>query len=241
MNEKVNDVSNSLQFDYTKFIPPFAASVAIVPSFYWFARKGALQSNSPVPSFNFNNTFLAGIKSVPIIAGTVGLQLILQEAFEKTLKNKSLMSDWQSSLSASSLVGFFTAIPLGIFQGQTLGLSIQDSIKTSLTPKLISVIGLRESGFIAGLQLGKPVAKLLNPQNDNLLIKNLTYFTTSAGAALLTQPLDSLATRSFKQTTNSASLYAGSISRAIASGIFSIVYQNVKTFISSNLNSEKTI
>lgn len=237
---------NAADFDYKKFlreslnkvISPVSASFAILPSFYWFARKAAIQSSSPIPLFNFQNTIVGGLKTVPVISSTVGLQLILQELIEGKISQTTAFNNWQSSLLASSIVGFLTAIPLGVFQGQTLGITIKHSFKLAANPKSICLIGLRESGFIAAVQASAPLAKLLNSEGDNLALQNLTYFTTSAGASYLTQPLDSLATRTFKSSSVSKSLYSGAASRAVASGIFNVAYQAAKNLISKQINSE---
>lgn len=221
-----------------KIAAPFSAGLAIVPSFYWFARKAAIQSGSNLPLFNFENSVLGGIKTIPTIASTVGLQLILQESIQTKINESNLYNSWQSSFLASSIVGFLTAIPLGIFQGQTLGFSIKTSLKTAAMPKSVCLIGLRESGFIAGVQASAPLAKLINPNNDNMVLQNLTYFASSAGASILTQPLDSLATQNFKPCSVPKSLYSGSVSRAIASGIFNVAYQAAKNLISKQINSE---
>jgi hypothetical protein len=238
MNEKnnsnfdLNKLSNELSY---KFIAPISASFAIIPSFYWFARKAAIQSGLPLPYFNFENTLLGGLKTAPTIASTVGLQLILQESIQTKLNQYNFLNNWQSSFLASSIVGFLTAIPLGIFQGQTLGLSAQNSLKSAIMPKTICLIGLRESGFIAGVQISTALAELINPNKDHPILQNICYFASSAGVSILTHPIDSLATRNFKPCPTSKSLYAGAISRAIASGIFNIAYQSVKTVITRAL------
>jgi len=147
-------------FVQTYIIPPVAAGLAIVPSFYGLTAKSALQLGKPRPRFNCFEVFKNGFKAAPTVGAIVGSQLVLQNAVEKKLfKDKSKL-DLTEKVVSTVVTASLTSPLLACLNGQTMGKTILDSFK-SVKPKQVLVITGRESGFLAGLAASEPLSDFM--------------------------------------------------------------------------------
>ncbi len=212
---------------------PVAASIAVIPVFYGFVAKSALQTNSPLPTFKATKVLINGLKASPTIGCVIGLQIFSQDVLEK-LFTPALTEKKHSSfitMTTSSVgVAFLSVIPLAVFNGQSLNQSIIKTIRL-LSLKQAAAIVTRETSFLFSLRVSGPIGQLMKEKmEDNSFIESSSIFATGVIGSLVGHPADTALTRLQKemQLQGIRQLMKGSGTKAITIGVFTLIYQKTK-------------
>lgn len=217
-------------------VPPVAASAAIIPVFYGFIAKSAQQTGNPIPKMLVMSVFKEGFKAAPTIGVIVGTQMIAQNAVEKALKKNKTGQEKESfmtMLASSIIVGGVSAPTLAVFNGQTMGRSIQASLK-ELSPKQTMAIVTRETSFLFSLRISDPVGNAMKKVGgDNKAVEYFSAFVSGAIGSIVGHPADTALTRWQKgmKIENFRQLMAGAPMKAVAVGGFAMIYKLVKEIL----------
>ncbi|MBS3904359.1 MAG: hypothetical protein KGZ39_03430 [Simkania sp.] len=215
-------------------IPPAAASAAIVPVFYGFIAKSALQVGAPIPKMPIIEVLKGGFKAAPTIGAIVGTQIAVQKAVEKVLAKGSHGDQETASsariLASSMIVGGASAPALAVFNGQTMGRSIVESLK-KLTAKQAGAIVVRETSFLFSLRISDPLGRAMKQVGgDNKAVEYGAAFTSGAIGSVIGHPADTALTLWQRniQIDSFRSLMRGSPVKAVAVGGFAVCYKFIK-------------
>src|ERR1700722_1732519 len=143
--------------------PPLAASAAIIPVFYGFVAKSAQQIGEPIPRMTVKEALKGGVKAAPTIGAIVGTQMIAQNAVEKILVKNSGNNgkpSFVSMLASSIIVGGISAPALAVFNGQKMGCTVTESLR-SLSAKQTAAIVSRETSFLFSLRISGSVSEAM--------------------------------------------------------------------------------
>lgn len=212
--------------------PPVAAGVAIIPVFYGFIAKSAQQIDKPIPRMTVIDVLKEGSKAAPTIGVIVGTQMIVQNIAEKALKkndkDKSELP-FSSMLISSAIVGGISAPALAVFNGQTMGRTVMESLM-SLSLKQGASIIFRETSFLFSLRISEPVSKIMKrTSGDNKSVEYISAFATGVIGSIIGHPADTALTRWQKgmKVENYRQLIKGSPVKAVAVGGFAVLYKLV--------------
>lgn len=221
--------------------PPLAASGAIIPAYYGFVAKSAQQLGKPIPKMPVLQVVKDSFKAAPTIGIIVGTQMVAQKlvetGLEKALGNKNKKPSFSTMLISSMTVGLASAPALAIFNGQTMGRTIKESL-SGLTKKQTAAIVLKETSFLFSVRITGPVSEAMKRVfGESEAVKYGSAFVSGAIGSIIGHPADTALTRwqkglkidSFRQSMN------GVFTKAIALGIFSTCYE----FGKKNLQSTK--
>jgi len=226
-------MSNSVQ---SVWIPPVAAGISIIPCYYFFAAKSAQQIGDPLPRMTVLQALSKGVKSAPSPGTAVGVQMILQDKVDQycqTYFGEGLYSKFASS----GLIGIATAIPLGIYNGQTMGYTMAHSFQR-LSLKQIVAISTREVFSVSALAISEPVCEAAKKTlGDNQVVKTGSAFATGMAGSFVGHFADASFTRWQGNLTvdRLSQLTLGFKYRAMGLGCFTALYQ----FTKENLSSPK--
>jgi hypothetical protein len=120
--------------------PPMAASLAIIPVFPGFTAKSALQTGGVIPSLT--QSLRQGCKAAPTIGVIVGTQIGIQKALEKAFYSPS---SFTSILASSLTVGTLSAPALAVFNGQTMGRTVLESVCKFIPLYMRDLFGIFET------------------------------------------------------------------------------------------------
>lgn len=205
--------------------PPVAASCAIIPVYYGFIAKSALQLGQPRPKLTLKNSLLEGIKASPVVGATVGSQLLLQNVFDQRLFGEKKNS-FSSTLISAGLVAFISCPLLAIFNGRTLGYTAKESLKQTSSKQVTAIIA-RETSFIFSLKVSHPLKDYMKTkQIDSLACDVFATFLSGALGSAFGHPADTALTLwQKKMPINSCSILTrGLMTKSIAVGGFSVFY-----------------
>jgi hypothetical protein len=212
-------------------IPPFAASAAIIPVFYGFKAKSALQLGDKIPRLAPIIMLKEGCMAAPTIGFIVGTQLVAQRLFEKILaQGENKQPSFSTMILSSMLVGGISAPALAVFNGQTMGRSILESLK-ALTLKQTGAIVSRETSFLFSLRISEPISETLKSQlGDHQAVKLTALFASGAIGSLVGHPADTALTlwQKEKKVTSLRQTMNGAAVKAITVGLFAIAYHSAK-------------
>jgi hypothetical protein len=228
-----NDSSPSFLSPY--IIPPVASSLAILPAFHDLVAKSALQKGEAIPYRNFKDSFKGAFKVAPTVGVIVGTQMIFQKFIEKKIVSNNESPTLQSSMVSSLFVGMASAPILAVFNGQTMGWSIKESLRKFSLKQGIA-IALQETAFVTSLSVVDHVTEKVKKQYDNFLgIEYAVAFGTGAFGSMAGHPANTALTRwqNGQKIENLSQLMAGSMRKARAIGIFSVFYKMAKESLSS--------
>lgn len=215
----------------TYMVPSFAAGVAIVPTFYGFVVKSAQQAGEPVPHMRLREALGGGVRAAPTLGVIVGTQMAAQGILEKLFaaKGREKGSDFWSMLCSAIVVGLVSAPILAIFNGQTMGRSMSQSLR-ELSAKQAGAILARETSFLLALRVSDPISEKLKRIYGNGPVVNCGVpFLSGAIGSFVGHAPDTLLTRLQKgKATHCRQLMLGSPAKAAAVGCFSMIYANVK-------------
>lgn len=220
----------SLAIEYAS--PPLSATISIIPWFPGFIKKSALQlGRKPPPIFRMHNLW-QGSKAAPTIGGIVGVQMIAESFFRKTLfKEESSRSAFASAL----LVGSISAPLLAIFNGKTMGMTTKESLH-ALSRAQGGAIVLRETSFIASFPLSSILAKTLKEYaGDHAATQHIAAFASGFLGSLVGHPADTALTlwQQGMRIQKPTHLLRGALSKSIAVGGFAMTYQALQSTIAS--------
>lgn len=209
--------------------PPIAASMAIVPVYYGYVAKSALQTNKSIPRMSTLSWLFAGAKASPTVGAIVGTQMIAQRLLEKRLhRNKSASdSDLPLVLFSTVVVGTVSAPLLAIFNGQTMGKTSRESVR-ALSIRQTGAIVTRETGFLLGLRLSGPIANAMQRgERESKVVEFAAAFFSGSMGSLVGHPADTLLTlwQRGERLDKWSHLMRGSAHKAVAAGIFTIFYK----------------
>ncbi|QLH36973.1 MAG: hypothetical protein HWD61_13215 [Parachlamydiaceae bacterium] len=217
--------------------PPIAAGAGIVPVFYGFVAKSAMQLGQPLPKMTVKEVLQEGGKAAPTIGIIVGTQMIVQSvaenAFMKNTKNEQ--PSFKLMIASSLLVGGFSAPALAVFNAQTMGRSVADSLK-SLTTKQVVAIVTRETSFLFSLRISDPASDAMKSYcGDNKAIEYSSAFATGFIGSIIGHPADTALTlwQKGRKIEKLSQLKQGVLIKAFAVGGFSVIYKVTKEWLQS--------
>lgn len=111
-------------------IPAIAGGLAVIPPFYGFIVKSALQTEMPIPKMSFLQILKEGCKAAPTLAAQILLQTIVEKAGRSIyeIADKTPLTLPQRFASAMTVAAL--SVPaLAIFNGQTTGRSAKKSLR----------------------------------------------------------------------------------------------------------------
>lgn len=206
--------------------PLISSASAIVPVYYGFLVKSALQLGNPIPKMSTLQKIKEGIKVSPMTSVIVGSQLVFQSAINKMLFKDNMPHSFSRTLLSSAIVAGVSAPLLTMFNGRTVGLSAKQSIR-SMSSMQIAAIVLRETSFIFSLKVSGPLKEVMH-QKD---LKAKPYeiaasFLSGAIGSAIGHPADSALTLWQKgiKIQSAALLSRGLFTKSLAVGGFSVVY-----------------
>lgn len=212
-------------------IPPAAAGAAVIPIFYGFMAKSALQKGQEMPHFNFRGVVTGGFKASPTVGAIVGIQMVAQNAIEQGI-NKILPegeSKAASMVLSALIVGAISAPPLAVLNGQSMGYSPIESLK-KLTIKQTGAIVGRETSFLFAIRISDPVSEAMRKQfGDHKGVVFSAAFMSGVIGSLVGHPADTALTcwqAGIK--VQARHLMCGATIRAGTVGAFSVIYKIVK-------------
>lgn len=220
-------------------VPPLAASAAIVPVFRDMVFKSAQQKGNPVPNMSFLTGFKEGIKAAPTVGAIVGTQLIIQRAIEKVLSGESNTKSMSSALASSAIVGIVSAPVLAVFNGQTMGWTVRESLR-KFTVMQGMAIAVQETAFVGGLSVADQLAVMMREVfGNNKVVDYTAAFSAGAAGSLAGHPANTALTRwqSGLAVDSFPQLMWGARRKAWAVGIFSVVYKLGKETLNSTFPS----
>lgn len=218
---------------WTYCAAPIAAGIAIIPVFYGFIAKSALQIGEPTSKITAKQAIHKGFKAAPTIGIIVGTQMLVQSIAENTLTKKVNTHNKQAGhlhiLTSSILTGILSAPAYAVFNGQTLGISIAQSLKTLSLKQTVAIV-TRESSFLFSLRISDHVSTYLKDKEDNKITANCAVFITGAVGGIIGHPADTALTlwQIGLKVERLSLLSRGILTRALAVGGFSVLYKTTK-------------
>jgi hypothetical protein len=213
-------------------IPPVAASIAIIPAFRDMVIKSAQQKGESIPSIRLLDGVKGGVKAAPTVGAIVGTQMVAQHLIEKALtKNGGI----ENMLVSSALVGTASAPILAVFNGQTMGWSLLESLR-KFTLKQAAAISIQETAFVAGIcATDKLAEEMKRTCGDKKVVEYVAAFLSGAAGSLAGHPANTALTRwqSGMSLDHASQLMWGAARKARAVGCFSVVYKFGKEALSS--------
>ena len=222
-------------------VPPFAASAAIVLVFRDLVAKSSQQKGQPVPHMTMLEGLRGGLKAAPTVGIIVGTQMVVQSAVEKALVGDKNKVSLVSMLASSAIVGAVSAPVLAVFNGQTMGWSVGESLR-KFSVKQGLAIAVQETAFVGGLSAADRLAVAMKRKfGDNKIVEYTAAFTAGAAGSLAGHPANTALTRwqsgmamdSFRQSM------WGAARKARAIGFFSVIYKFGKETLNSTVESSK--
>ncbi len=208
-------------------MPPVAAASAIIPVFYGFIAKSALQNGEPFPKMCYSQSLKIATRAAPTIGAIVGIQMIAQTTLEKCLIKKENNQDNLLPMFLSSMiVGAISAPALAIFNGQTMGRTLKQSIKGLSSKQVTAIVG-RESSFLLSLRISHPLSQWMKRvTGDNQATLYTSAFMSGLIGSVIGHPLDTALTvwQKEKKIEKISHLRRGMLVKGIAVGGFSIGY-----------------
>jgi hypothetical protein len=222
------------------FVPPVAASAAIVPVFYGFVAKSALQlGEKSIPRMSIVESLTKGIKAAPTIGVIIGTQMIVQMLVENALLRANKKTDQKLPLSfsamlvSSMIVGAISAPALAVFNGQTMGQTVMKSLK-SLSVKQTGAILVRETSFLFSLRVSEPLSNAMKQHfGENKCVELGSAFVSGAIGSLIGHPADTALTLWQKgmKIEKPCHVMRGAPAKALAIGGFSVGYKLVNKLL----------
>ena len=141
---------------------PVAAGIAIIPVYYGFVAKAALQAEKPVPRISLKLVW-DGCKAAPTIGTIVGTQLLASSGLERTFTTDKTSV---AAVCPSTTITALASVPAFlIFQGQTLGQSPRETWNSlrfnTLFFKQTGALVARESSFLLAVKIGNFAAEFM--------------------------------------------------------------------------------
>ncbi len=211
-----------------------AAGAAVIPPYYLFVVKSALQAGLPRPSMTLDNTVIWPIKGAAIAGSVIGMQLSLTGVATRFLNKANITGVYADSISALS-IAVLSVPALAADNGRTFGLTVVQSIK-KLNIRQTNALVIRESTFLFGDPLGRLINdSMVRKFGDNNKTKYASTFLGGALVCFMGYPADTMLTRS-QHGLDLVPLhqsFKGIGYKATAIGLFYCFYQGFKSAMSS--------
>ncbi len=213
-------------------IPPFSASIAIIPVYFGLMSKTAKQLGAPLPIFN-KQVIINSFKAAPTAGAIVGTQMITINLLEKRIEKES--SNFKSIALSTIITGLASVPPYIIFQGQTMGKSALEIMKfykfniNSL--KQTGAIMARETSFLLAIRISDLTGNLMQKlYGKNRAVEFGSTFASGFIASVLGHPADTILARliSGMQTKTLSQSMQGVMLRALSIGGFTVCYKVLK-------------
>lgn len=205
-----------------------ASGTAIIPTFYGFQVKTALQTGAARPPFNLYSALAVGARKAPFVGFMIGTQRILQNATDKVIERKfNTEKNVVTSIASATIIGTITTPLVAIFTGMTNEKSISASIK-ALTWKQMGASAWIENGFLMGMGITEPViAKLQRRFGKHKVVDYIGAFGSGALGAAAGHAGDSALTfwQNNIKITNLFQLKKGMVVRSVAVGGYNCIYK----------------
>ena len=219
--------------------PPVAASAAIIPVFRDMVAKSSLQRGHQAPSLTLMEGWKGGMKAAPTVGAIVGAQMVFQNFVEKTLIGDSNAETLSSALASSAIVGTASAPVLAIFNGQTMGWTVRESLRKFSARQGIA-IAVQETAFVGGLSIADKLSiEMKRKFGNNKAVDYTAAFVAGAAGSLAGHPANTALTRwqSGMRVDSLHQLMWGSIRKARAVGGFAAFYKFGKEALNSMADS----
>lgn len=231
-----SDFKHSIWYDaanYTK--PPISASMAIVPVYYGFLLKSAQQIGKPMPKLRVRDLFKYSLKASPTIGSIIGIQMVAQSFVEKALQSREVQSGgaFRQAAVSALIVGVISTPPLAVFNGQTMGKSVIQSLK-GISFKQTFAILARETSFLFSLRISDPLSSFLKREyGQNRFIEYGTAFLSGAIGSIIGHPGDTALTlwQQGMEVRSVTQLWKGVGVKAVATGGFALGYKFFMEFM----------
>ncbi len=203
--------------------------------------KEALGKGCKIASIQTQKALMDGCRAAPTISVIVGTQMISQNLIEKgfkaIMKGISGKEDhFALMLVTSMIVGGISAPALAVFNGQTMGRTVKESLR-SLSQKQTIAIVTRETSFLFSLRVSKPMSEFMEDRcGKNKAVEYGSTFAAGAIGSLVGHPADTALTlwQKGRNVENLSQLMRGGPVKALTVGGFSICYKTVKELLESN-------
>lgn len=222
-------------------VPPLAASTAIVPVFRDLIAKSAQQKGKPVQPITVLKGLKEGLKAAPTVGAIVGTQMVLQGVVERALTGDANKESLPSKLVSSAIVGIASAPVLAVFNGQTMGWGVLESLR-KFSVKQGLAISIQETAFIGGISAADRLAAAMKRKfGDNKAVEYTAAFTAGALGSLAGHPANTALTRwqSSMRVESFHQLMWGAARKARAIGLFSVFYKFGKETLNSTVEKSK--
>ena len=221
--------------------PPLSASAAIIPVFRDMVAKSAQQVGNTIPSITFIEGVKRGAKAAPTVGTIVGTQMIIQNIVEKALVGDSNKPSLSSTFASSAIVGAVSAPVLAVFNGQTMGRGVRESLR-KFSPMQGIAIAVQETAFVIGLSVADQVAiEMKKKFGDAKVVDYTAAFGAGAAGSLAGHPANTALTRwqAGLKVNNFSQLMRGAVRKARAIGFFSVLYKFGKETLNPAFQSSK--
>lgn len=234
-NEQANMTMRDAWTHASPYIaPPVAAGLSVIPVSYGFNIKSALQLGNPFPRMSFSEILRGGIAMSPTVGGIVGTQMIAQNMAQKGLKQISGGKDedrasFAQTFIASAIVGLVSAPGLAVFNGQTAGKKVKDSLR-ELSPKQAMMITARETSFLFSLAASGPISDYMEKKcGENKIVGYASTFISGSIGSIVGHPFDTALTldQHKMKMRNFRHLMQGGGAKALTVGGFAICYKAI--------------
>jgi len=222
-------------------VPPLAASAAIVPVFRDMVAKSAQQQGLPVLRMSMLEGLREGFRASPTVGIIVGTQMVFQSFCERAMAREPGQAGLPSMLASSAVVGAASAPVLAVFNGQTMGWGVRESLRRFSARQALAIT-VQETAFVFGLSAADRLAAVMKGRfGDNSVVEYTAAFTAGALGSLAGHPANTALTRWQKGMTvdNWRQSMLGAARKARAVGGFSVVYKLGKETLNATVESPK--
>lgn len=207
--------------------PPISASAAIIPAFRDMIAKSAQQKGEPVSYMTLRDGLRAGVRAAPTVGAIVGTQMVLQKRVEKMVSQHFEGDGVRAAFASSAVVGTASAPVLAVFNGQTMGWTVRESLRRFSARQGLA-IAAQETAFVGGLSAADLVAAGMRRWlGNNRAVDYAAAYLAGAAGSVAGHPANTALTRwqSGLSVDSAQQLMWGSLRKARAVGAFSVVFK----------------
>lgn len=227
--------SSTSDFKSVGVYPALASTISIYPVMSLFFTKAHQQVCEPVKNLWTAKNIVAYTKAAPTIGGIVGVQKYLLHKFEEKFGHKH--APLPTKFADAVMVGLLCSPALILFQGQTMGLSLKESMMR-INFKLMAASTMRESTFLASDAINKFIKQKTEAMiGKSILVEYSSAFLGGAIGGVCGHPFDCMLTRWQKglKVNSVIDLTRGAYPRTLALAVFGVLY----TFTTNMLLGKK--
>lgn len=216
--------------------PPLAAAGAIAPAYRHLKAKSELQKGLIPVRLTFWKGCGEGIQKLSLSVGfIVGTQMLLQGFVEKAFTENNKRGGWMSMLGSSAVVGILSAPFLAVFNGQTMGWGVRESLR-KFTVRQGLAISSQETAFVGGVSAADRLAVVMKSHlGDNKAVEFFAAYLAGGFGSLVGHPANTALTRwqCGLQVAGFRQAMWGALRKAHAIGLFSVFYKGLNQLLDS--------